>query len=272
MDNRSLYPTRLLNSTQLRRSRMLLQALFQLFFLWLTLGSTANAEALATVTRIEGDVRVFDAEGRERRIDASGAELSPSDTLVTGEHSRVSLKHNDGSATVLEESSGLLLSSDRFLRYLSGKIYFVMSKIQPDSPPKTVSTVVATIGIRGTTFTLYDENAGNAIALKEGLLNIEAPDKPFEFMVQQQANEFDAFKQERINGVKARQDEFQEYLAKQQQAFIEYKKEFLLEANRVVSFDGRRVQETELSNDILDDFTRFEAFLGETTRPTETTK
>ncbi len=233
-----------------------------LLWLSLTLAASSHADVVATVTRIEGDVRIFDHDGGERRVLGPGDTLLASETIATGEQSRVALSYGDGSITVLEENSGLLLTTKKLLRYLSGTLYFVINKVAPGETPVSISTGAATIGIRGTTFAIYDEQQGNAIALKEGLLNIESTTTPFEVRSPAPVNEFEAFKQQRQEGAKAREAEFRDYVARQQREFVEYKQAFLLKAHQVVRFEGQKATQKPLDDSYLQDFDRFAAFLN----------
>lgn len=61
---------------------------------------------------------------------------------------------------------------------------------------------------------------------------------------------------------KAEQDEFEQYKANTQKEFIEYKREFGLEANRMASFDGKRVVDSPLSGETKKIWNRSKPMLG----------
>ncbi|HEX5637358.1 MAG TPA: hypothetical protein VFY78_09755, partial [Gammaproteobacteria bacterium] len=61
----------------------------------------------------------------------------------------------------------------------------------------------------------------------------------------------------------AMKKEFEDYKTKTAKEFIEYKKSFDLQANRVVSFEGNRVSERNLDESFGNQFGDFESFAGQ---------
>lgn len=129
--------------------------------------------------------------------------------------------------------------------------------------PRKVETKFATIGIRGTTFIVYDDDTGEGVALQEGELEVESPGEAYEIHRQKEMDEFEAFKQEARDRQAAVQQEYESYKKQMTKEFVEYKKNFTLEANRVIRFDGNRVDETEMGEDVKAEFEAFEALAGE---------
>jgi len=144
---------------------------------------------------------------------------------------------------VIDEKSSLRVEKTNWLSHIGGKIYFTFKKVF--GPTRQVKSKFATIGIRGTTFIVYDDESGEGVALQEGELEVESPGEAFEIHKQRELTEYEAFLEEARQRQQALQDEFDTYKKDIKKEFVEYKKSFTLKANRVISFDGNRVDETE---------------------------
>jgi hypothetical protein len=201
-----------------------------------------------------GDVLVIDADGDSRGIDEAGYVLSERDTLVTASGGRAVVLLSDGAMTVLDENSRLRLEKTGWLSHLGGRIYYTFRKVLGE--PRQVRTRFATLGIRGTSFIVYDDDTGQSVALDEGLLDIESPGHEFELHRRRQLEQYEAFKQ-------TLRREFDDYRQRLYSDFIEYKTSFSLQANHVASFYGTRVDESLIDDTVKTDFEYFEAVAGE---------
>ena len=220
----------------------------------------ADDDFRARIVKIQGDVYIVNQQGEQRRPHKSNYLVNQMDTIVTGQRSKVVVQYDDGAMSVLDEESKLRVEKSGWLSQLSGKVYYLFRKAFGRQEPRKINTAFATIGIRGTTFIVYENEDGQGVALQEGKLNIESPGADYEIHKQQQADDFEAFKQQMQENSEALQREYQSYKKNINQEFVEYKKSFDLEANRMIRFDGNRVEENELSDDIVDSFDDFESF------------
>lgn len=222
----------------------------------------ADAEVFSgRVLRFNGDVHIIDAAGECRTVDETGLLVRELDTVVTAEGSHAVVRFNDGALSVLDENSRLQVEKSRWLSHLGGKIYFTFRKIF--GKPRMVKTRFATLGIRGTTFIVYDDDTDQGVALQEGLLDIESPGAAFEIHRQQALDEFETFKQQALEEQKELRREYEDYRKQMQHEFIEYKQNFILRANYLVRFDGNRVDESEIDEHVVAEFENFEAIAGD---------
>ena len=182
-------------------------------------------------------------------------------TIVTAEGGNAIVRFNDGVLSVLDGNSRLRVEKTRWLSHLGGKIYFTFSKVFGKS--RQVKTRFATLGIRGTTFIIYDDDNSQGVALLEGLLDIESPGPAFEIHRQQSLDEFESFKQQVLQQQQDLQQQYDDYRKQMQHEFIEYKQSFTLQANHVIRFDGVRVDETVIDENVKAEFENFEAIAGE---------
>ena len=58
-------------------------------------------------------------------------------------------------------------------------------------------------------------------------------------------------------------DEFSAYKKQVNEEFVEYVKQFTLEPNKMISFNGNRVDETGISDSLRKDFGTLEDFAGD---------
>jgi ferric-dicitrate binding protein FerR (iron transport regulator) len=230
-------------------------------FVLLQAGIAGAEEFRGKVVKVKGDVHVIDANGKRTRVEDSKFQVRELDTIVTDKGGNVVVQFNDGAMTVLDEKSSLQVEKTNWLSHLGGKIYFTFRKIF--GKPKQVKTAFATIGVRGTTFIVYDNENGEGVALSEGRLEVESPGPDFEIHRKQELDEFEAFKQQAHEQQQALKKEFDDYRNRMQHEFVEYKKNFTLEADHVIRFDGTRVDETTMDDDTRAEFDAFEKEAGE---------
>lgn len=224
--------------------------------------STLQAENFrARIVKVQGQVYVVNSEGEKRQPDTKQFLVNSNETVVTQKNSKAVIQFEDGAMSVLDQKSSLRVEQSGWLSQLGGKIYYVFKKVIGKQKPKKVRTKFATIGIRGTTFIVDAEDASQQVALQEGKLNIESPDDDYEIhKPAPAAADFAAFKQQAAQRQQALDDEFSDYKTNIGKEFVEYKKSFDLEANKVVSFKGKRVDENTLDKDwalSFDDFADF---------------
>jgi ferric-dicitrate binding protein FerR (iron transport regulator) len=230
-------------------------------FLLLQAGIVGAEEFRGKVVKVKGDVHVIDAQGKRTRVDDSKFLVRELDTIVTDKGGNVIVQFNDGAMTVLDEKSSLQVEKTNWLSHLGGKIYFTFRKIF--GQPRKVKTAFATLGVRGTTFIVYNDENGKGVALAEGQLEVESPGPDFEIHRKQQMDEFEAFKQQAHEQQQALKKEFDDYRNRMQKEFVEYKKNFTLEADHVIRFDGTRVDETTMDDNTKADFAAFEKEAGD---------
>ena len=239
------------------RKALVLASIFAL----LQAGVVGAEEFRGKVVKVQGDVHVIDANGKRTNVDEAKFLVREMDTIVTDKGGNVIVQFNDGAMTVLDEKSSLLVEKSNWLSHIGGKIYFTFRKIF--GKPRQVKTAFATLGVRGTTFIVYDNENGEGVALSEGKLEVESPGPEFEIHRKQEMGEFEAFKQQAREQQEALKKEYEDYRDRMQREFVEYKKSFTLEADHVIRFDGTRVDETAMDDNTRAEFAAFEELAGE---------
>ena len=131
-----------------------------------------------------------------------------------------------------------MLKKISWFSYLGGKVYFSFKKIVGE--PCRVKTRAATIGIRGTTFIVSENEKHNAetVALKEGLLQVVSTGPVFEVHKKKIIDEFTQFKQQHQQEKQAMQSEFEQYKQQTRQKLVEYRHQFTLQPNRVINLSA----------------------------------
>jgi hypothetical protein len=214
--------------------------------------------------KVQGNVQIINDKGEIRNIKEANTPVQELDTVVTKGGSKAVVKFDNGSLSVLREKSSLKIEKSNLLSHLGGKIYFTFKKLfGKQRKTRKVRFRQATIGIRGTTFIVTDDESGAGVALEEGSLDIESPGPSYEIHRKKEMSEFEAFKQQAMDQQKAMQDEFADYKKQTMKEFVEYKKSFTLEPNKVIRFDGNRVDESEIGEEVKAEFDDFEKIAGE---------
>jgi hypothetical protein len=209
------------------------------------------------IVKVQGTVYVVNDKGQRRSPEKSQFLVNNNETVVTGKGGKAVVQFDDGALSVLNEKSKVKVEKSGWLSHLSGKIYYLFRKVSSKEKSRKVKTGFTTIGIRGTTFIVYDEGDEKSVALEEGKLNIESPDKPYEIHKPKPEDDFESFKKQMQKKKDALDREYSDYKDKISKDFVEYKKSFDLEANRIISFSGNRVDETELSDSSKEEFGDF---------------
>ncbi len=215
----------------------------------------------AKIVKVQGDVYVKHINGKSRKVSSNLFLVNVNETVITSKSSKAVLQFNNGTISVLDEKSSLRIEKTGWLSQLGGKVYYVFRKVFGKEKTNKVITKFATIGIRGTIFIVEVEKGSQKIALQEGKLNIESPDADYEFYKMTALEEnFSIYQKQNKQHQQQLKSEFTDYKKNIVKEFVEYKKHFDLEADKVVSFVGKRVDENELSHEWESLFNEFEVF------------
>lgn len=229
--------------------------------LWQSTFSYAE-EGRGHILKTSGLVKIINAQGDERVVTESKVVVREMDIVSTGDSSRAVIRFNDGALSVLNEKSRLQVEKKNWLSHIGGKIYFTFRKILGGE--RKVKAKFSTIGIRGTTFIVYDnKEEGQGVALQEGKLEFESLGDDYEIHRKKQSDDFSAFKKQALDAQKAVKNEYEDYKQQTMEEFVEYRKSFTMQANHVIRFDGNRVDETEMGEKERASFSDFESVAGE---------
>ena len=99
--------------------------------------------------------------------------------------------------------------------------------------------------------------------MKEGLLQVESTGPAFEIHKKREMNEFERYRMTQMAGQQQMQDDFDEYRKQSMREFIEYRRQFTLKPNRVISLSGYRIDEKEMTEVDWADFEAFESEAGD---------
>ena len=248
-----------IRKTKMLKNRIVIFLLVSFITLQSSIVMAEQPDSRGKVLKFDGDVEVVDVNGEKRTIKEKDETINDMDTIVTKDDASVIVQFNDGALSVLDEKSRLRVEKTSWFSYLGGKVYFTFKKVFGE--PRQVKTRAATIGVRGTTFIISEneQNDGETVALKEGLLDIESTGPAFEIHKQKQLDEFERFKMEQQAARAQMQDEFEQYKQQTMREFVEYRRNFTLRPNRVISLTGYRVDETEMTDVNKADFEAFES-------------
>jgi len=207
--------------------------------------NTSYAAEKIEIVAAEGNVMAGDAAGTLTKSVQSKDVVLSGNVLSTGPDARAVVKVGASAYIVMDKNSQVEInrsdSKPGFFRQISGVVYYAFNALKKSQRSMEVRTATTTIGIRGTRFLVADDTERKEIGMRKGIVSVSSIDGEFEVHKKTQQDEFDAFKQEAADALDKEKREFAEYSAKTQSEFVEFKREFSLEANRMASFDGKRV-------------------------------
>lgn len=226
--------------------------------------SFAAGDAIEIV-QSEGGVTISDKPEGKQKIVATKSILPGANVLSTGPDGRAVVKVGSTGYIVLEKNSRVEMknSSKGFFRQITGMVYYAVNTIKGKDRSLEVRTKTATMGIRGTRFLVTDIAGLEEVGMRKGTLAVANPKGEFEIHKQAELDEFEAMKREAEQAVNKEKKDFEGYKETTQKEFVEYKREFSLSADRMVSFNGSRVDEQPLSGDTKRSMEAIESYAGE---------
>lgn len=229
-----------------------------------SMAGMSHASEKIEILAAEGSVMVGDASGKTQKSVQSKSVLSSSNVLSTGPNARAVVRVGSTGIIVVGKNSQVEINKPKdqpgFFRQISGLVYYAVNAIKGKQRTVEVKTATSVIGIRGTRFLVTDVEGRNEIGMRKGLVSVTSPEGEFEIHKKSEQDEFEAFKKEGEAAIARSEREFEEYKAKTQQEFIEYKREFSLAADRMATFDGKRVEDRPLSGETKKDMESFEEY------------
>lgn len=226
--------------------------------------SVSLADDSIEVVTSEGSVMVGDAQGKSKKPVQSKSIVQAGNVLTTGPSARAVVRVGSDGFIVVGKNSEVEIGKTKketgFFKQVTGIVYYAMNSIKGNRRPVEVRTATATIGIRGTRFLVTDVEGRNEVGMRKGLVSVTSPEGEFEIHKKAELDEFEAYKRAGEAEIAKRTREFEDYKANTQQEFIEYKREFSLGADRMASFDGKRVEDRPLSGETKNDMESIESY------------
>ena len=227
----------------------------------------SHADETIEVVAVEGSVMTGDSIENATRPVLSKSILPGKNVLITGTSARAVIRVGSDGIIILGKNSKIEINKTKdhagLLRQLTGLIYYALNSIKGKQNAIEVRTTTASLGIRGTRFLVADMAGRNEIGMRKGLISVTSPEGEFEIHRKAEQDEFAAFKKEAADAIDKEKREFEEYKANTQREFIEYKREFSLGADRMATFDGKRVVDRPLSGETKKDMESFETYAEE---------
>ena len=203
------------------------------------------------IVKAEGGVSVSKVSGGKSKNVTTKSVLPVSNVISTDDKGRAVVQVGNTGYIVLEKNSQVEINAKDdhagIFRHLSGIVYYAVNSLKGKDRTLEVKTKASTIGIRGTRFLVTDVSDQNEIGMRKGTISVTSLKGDFEIHKQSEQDEFEAMKKEGEAAVNKEKADFDAYKEKMQNEFVEYKHELSLEANRMLSFDGNRVEDRPLN-------------------------
>jgi len=236
----------------------------------LFLGIISAPDSIASdaieIVKAEGNLTVSDPTGNNPKLAKTKDALPSANLLSTGKDGRAVIRVGNTGYVVLEKNSQVEINTSNdhagFFRHLSGVIYYAVNSIKKNDRTLEVRIKTATMGIRGTRFIVTDIPDRNEVGMRKGILSVESPAGEFEIHKKSEQDEFEAMKREAQVAIEDEKHQFDKYKENTQREFVEYKHEFTLGMDRMVSFDGKRVDDKPLSGATKKDMETLEDYAG----------
>lgn len=216
------------------------------------------------IVKSQGGVTVSDKVDGKQKAVATKSALPAANVLTTGADGRAVVRVGNTGYLVMEKNSKVEINDHAgFFRQLTGMVYYAVNTIKGKDRTLEVRTKTATMGIRGTRFLVADTAERNEIGMRKGTLSVVSPNEEFEIHKKSEQDEFEALKREGEAAIAKEKSDFDSYKESAQREFVEYKREFSLSTDRMVSFDGKRVNDRPLAGETKKDMETLENYAGE---------
>lgn len=216
------------------------------------------------IIKSKGDVVIRDKSGQERTPEQSNFIAVADEKVNTLQGGRAVVKFTNGSMSVIGENSSLGIEKPTLFAHLKGKILFAFTR--SPGPTRMVRTPSAVFGVRATTFLVGQDENGETMALKEGLVHVEAPEGAFEIHKKKELDELDAFKAEIEQGVKDMKKEGAAFIQEQKDEYVAFKKSFLVKPDQSIRIQGNRVEHGPMNVSDKAELDDLESFAGDLLR------
>lgn len=226
--------------------------------------TSAIAAGEVEIVKAEGKLTVSDATDTTQKTVRINDKLPPSNILTTGANGRAVVRVGNTGYIVLEKNSKVEIDTTNdhagFFRHITGMIYYGVNTLKGKDRTLEVRTKTATMGIRGTRFLVTDIPERNEVAMRKGTLSVLSQNEEFEIHVKTTLDEFETLRRESAAAISEEKDRFKKYKDNTQHEFVEYKREFTLEKDRMATFDGKRVIDHPLSGESKKDMETLEGY------------
>ena len=235
-----------------------------IFISGIPIANLCMADEAIEVVKSEGGLTVSDTSGANQKKVKVKDNLPAANILATGADGRAVVKVGNTGYIVLEKNSKVEINTANdhagFFRQATGMIYYAVNSIKKNDRTLEVRIKTATMGIRGTRFLVTDIPDRNEVGMRKGTLSVSSPNDEFEIHKKNEQDEFDAVKRETEAAMTEEKNRFEKYKDNTQHEFIEYKREFALGMDRMVSFEGKRVDDRPLSGETKKDMESLEDY------------
>lgn len=211
---------------------------------------------LARLEKVDGTVHVLAEDSIRKQAAEAGRKLGAGDQVMTLDDGRAVVAFRDDSRVALDADTKLRLKQEGAVDQSQGQAFYRVE--ERSAQGFEVKTGFAVIGVKGTRFLVRDQGAqvegGQAVAMREGQVGVEALKGEFELYKRKQRAAFERFKQRR-------RQEFEEYKERQREEFVGYVRSFEVGEGRAVTFDGSKALSGEVSEELDSDMERLEQLL-----------
>jgi FecR protein len=243
--------------------RFALLKLGLMFFLACTYSLANVCLADNLVERADGSV-VVDSPAHTGDGKEVGSKLVPGSIISTGPNGRAVVKLGEKGYIIIDKNSKVKINDNDdhagFLRQITGIIYYAFNALHNKNDYLNIQTSNAVVGIRGTRFLIADTGNRKELGVRKGMVSITSLKQEFEIHRKTENKEFEAFKLQGKAAVAKEKDEFEAFKSRSVHEFVEYKREFTLGVDRMVSFEGNKVTENTLSGETKKDMKSLESY------------
>lgn len=196
------------------------------------------------IVKSDGHLTVSDLSGNNTKSAKIKDTLPATNILSTGADGRAVVRVGTTGYIVLEKNSKVEINTSNdhagFFRQITGMIYYAINSIKKDDHTLEVRVKTATMGIRGTRFIVNNLPDSDEVGMRKGTLSVSSPNEDFEIHKKLELDEFEALKRESQAAIENEKDQFEKFKENTRNEFVEYKHEFELGKDRMVTIGADR--------------------------------
>jgi hypothetical protein len=227
-----------------------------LLLLFVLSESLLAKEQFGRIVKFEGDVSIGHAgSSRKEKVTKENTAVFESDTIHTGNKSKVYLLFHDKSQMILKSNTEFKIRRINDVEIKKGSgLFSILKRITKKRRKRLIlRTATVIIGVKGTQYMVKMVDKDTQVFLKSGKLSIESASGEYLKLYNRTEDEYQA-------AIRKAEQEYKDFKEKAEDEYSEMVQSFSLEAGQAIDVSSESAKRIPFSREIKAEFDAFESF------------